>query len=310
MTKSDLAISKDCRFVDESGCSLPKEPDQIAISSLNYDAFEKFGYVDAGGNVYSIETPDDMIGRYLGDFVIVGVYSTSEDDILRSEIESSDDISYTAFVNSTHMYDACFVTSDSLLKSYNNQTVFIRMDEKISSIKELIKTLSYSEDYVEELYGKSYDTTLNASVEMYSSYERFTDDLLTILSDVKLYLPYLSLIFAVVSVLLLISYQIAEFGSKMHNYGILISMGASRLDIFEISFVKLAFIALVELILSSVAVIIFSAVFNHLNNVYLFSFTGIDFLILLAACIVLALIVALFSYFYMRKYKAIDFLRR
>ncbi len=309
ITESDLAISKDSRFIDESKCSLPKASDEIAITSLNYEAFEKYGYVDDDGNVYSINTPDDMIGRNIGDFVIVGVYSTSEDTVLESELDS-DSTYYSSFISSTHMYNAVFASADTLFDTYQD-SVFIRLDSDISITKQMLRKLTYSEPYTITRYGETYQTTLKASVEMYSSYDHFYDRVVTIFGDVADEILILSaVVFAVLTVLILIIHQKDDFLSRTRNYGILVSLGASRAETYEISFLKLFFITIIELISSILVLLIVYAVLNHIYNVCLFAFTVFDFLTVLGFSLLFSLIVGLFTFLTTRKCRAADIFRQ
>ena len=70
----DVNIKPDTRFIDKTKCNLPKTKNEIAINDIVASAYIEFGYKTETGEVIDINTPDDLIGRKIGDLRICGVY--------------------------------------------------------------------------------------------------------------------------------------------------------------------------------------------------------------------------------------------
>ena len=77
--EKDASLSPDPRLT--VACRLPQNDSEIAITDYTADMFMRLGYKDADGDgtYYTINSPDELIGRTISGYTICGVYKTDED---------------------------------------------------------------------------------------------------------------------------------------------------------------------------------------------------------------------------------------
>lgn len=76
--EEDACLKPDDRFLDPNNCRLPSSDHEIAITDIRASMFMLFGYKSEDGETVEIKTPDDLIGKKLGNYSICGVFSTEQ----------------------------------------------------------------------------------------------------------------------------------------------------------------------------------------------------------------------------------------
>lgn len=85
MKEETLSLTVDERFEDKSLCRMPNDLEEIAITDMIFDVYQRCGHVTDQGEYSEIRTPDDMIGKTINGFRVCGVYSTEINcDLLRA----------------------------------------------------------------------------------------------------------------------------------------------------------------------------------------------------------------------------------
>lgn len=272
--EEDARLTPDDRFEDASLCRLPEKEDEIAITDLHANMFMEFGYRGADGRITEISCPDDLIGKTLvrgtetgldeAVYTICGVYSTEID---REDVEAFDYIyndddyyahSYTSGITRSIMSHA-FVAEDPSDQE-EHSGFMIKMSGDADRDAAFLHGLEYSEG------GRNYkigiSTPVGGFMSLPGTLQRYAMPPCIIASVVM----------AVFSVLLMASSLTASLNMKSRKLGVLRALGAGKPDIFAICLVESVAVALLEMILTSVAVPIMCAAFNSIFYVSLLFF--------------------------------------
>lgn len=77
-----LPLEVDSRFIDKSLCHIPNTIYEIALTDVMAELYFAFGFVNEDGTVSTINTPDDLIGKKVGNYTICGVYTTPDSQFI------------------------------------------------------------------------------------------------------------------------------------------------------------------------------------------------------------------------------------
>ena len=264
--EEDALLAPDDRFVDSASCRLPRTYDEVAITDIRADMFMKFGYLEADGTVTSIQTPDDLIGKKLGELTVCGVYSTEIDKTYFEE----HDIDYDPEYDSTEMNSAINSAREGIIsyvfvkegfleaKTGNTEIdrVLIRGSGNIEKDERLVKDLEETREGRDGSYLILLDTGVSGTILSVTS-------LLDILQ-----LPGLiaAAVFCVFAALLQMNFLVVSLERKKREFGILRALGAKKKDVIAICLTESLLIALIDLLLSAAAVVITCLVINGLYS--------------------------------------------
>lgn len=260
----DANLSVDSRFINKEICRLPLSKEEIAITDLRADAFMEFGFKDEDGTISQISTPDDLIGKKLGQYTICGVFSTEIDrnyfELNKENVLKEDNNSFMR----TYFYGASdsiitygFVYNDSLIDNSISK-VLVKSNGNISNTKKMIDSLTYEE------YGQLFDT------ELISVYSRFVLDevVMDYVTGVAL---GASIVLAVFAGLLLMNFLSVNISGRKKQLGILRALGARKKDVVNICLSESLIIACVDFVLSLTGVLILCFILNKLFFLSLFN---------------------------------------
>ncbi|MCD8294844.1 MAG: FtsX-like permease family protein [Clostridia bacterium] len=270
-TEEDLAITPDPRLAETTECRLPSNIYEIAITDLKADFYIKYGYMTDDGEEVVIETPDDLIGKTLDGFTIVGIYSTTEDceDLKQITKDSCGERKYSYYVKGYHVANFAFLyegyeTNESIYGSnaiYGSgslkHNIYYKLSGSLSTDKALIKKMTYTEA------GYSHILTDTYSVCLSSPYSGFSRAAQNYLADEVIMVAYVvAVIFMIISILLTANFMMTSHEERKREFGILRALGAKTGDVTKICLVEGLAIALIEFVLSLVATGVISAILN------------------------------------------------
>lgn len=280
----DANLRPDARFQDKDLCCLPQSFNEVAITDLHADMFMRFGYRSEDGTIINIRTPDELIGKRLGDLTICGVYSTELDkeyfkkfdDISMRELKETDTYNYNivgSCVNSgiSYLYIKKGYSANILNGFYDR--IYIKLSENIHKNLALLNKLNYSEEESKK------------SVEIMSPYSEFMFPLYFFRDYLLLPCQIGAAVFAVFASLLLMNFLNVSLDHRRKEFGILRALGARKKDILGICLSESGIIAFIDFILSLVAVIIISGVLNSIYFIPLFIVRFVPVVIMLAICL-------------------------
>lgn len=278
----DARLAPDARFLNAAVCRLPETDEEIAITDIRASMFIRFGYRDENGDVEQISTPDDLIGRKLGEFSICGVYSTEIDTEIfgqyadRTYVTDETNFFYglaNGAQNSVLTYG--FVREGFLVRRQSDaapQAVLLDLSGDFVRDRALLDALNYSAD------GKTYSVNLQSAVsELVSLASMFKADLL---------LPFMicAAVFSVFAALLMMNFLTVTLDFKKRELGILRALGARRKDVLNICLVESLIIAAIEFALSLIVVCFACLIVNKINFVALFNVGFLEVLTMLLLC--------------------------
>lgn len=264
--EEDALLAPDDRFVDPALCRLPRTYDEVAITDICADMFMRFGYLEADGTVTSIQTPDDLIGKKLGELTVCGVYSTEIDKAYFEEHDIDRDPEYDtiemkAAINSAReaIISYAFV-KEGFLEAKTGDTVVSRVllrgsgdlkkDQRLIDALEKMGNGSVGSNYVQLETGVSGTILLATSLL----------DLLQLPGLIA------AAVFCVFAALLQMNFLSVSLDWKKREFGILRALGAKKKDIIAICLTESLLIALIDLLLSAAAVGITCLVINGLYS--------------------------------------------
>lgn len=330
--EKDASLSPDPRLT--VGCRLPQNDSEIAITDYTADMFMRLGYkdVDGDGTYYTINSPDELIGRTISGYSICGVYQTDED---KKKYQDKYDYDYTGSIysntpsgllydpyyegwkNGFHMMNSAFMHK-SILEHPNLswQKIITHLLYKLSGSKakdkaffNSLKTYKHVE-YLEERSSEYVDWTYTST--LHTSYSGFIENstLVSLITDPKAITGaiVISVIFAVFSTLLLMSFLLFGFDARKKEIGVLRAMGARKTDISLICLTEALLIAAIDLLLSLLSVGIICAVLNAKVYVTLFFMGAIPIFTMIGLCVTAAVLASLPSLKITNK-KPVDIIR-
>lgn len=253
--EEDINLTPDERFLDPSLCRLPQTVDEIAITDLRADMFLRYGYrSEEDGTVAIIRTPDDLIGKRLGEFTICGVYTTEQkkDYFEQYDIDGYG-MSYgnplKGWVNGARDSLLCygFVCKGYLesKESTELQCVLLKLSGNFDKDMALLQTLNYEDETSEYQY----------SVVLYSIYSNFVSQAEFIENYLVLPATIGAVIFTVFAALLLTNFLNVSIEFKQKEIGILRALGARKRDVLSVCLSESFCIAGMDFFLSLIALI-------------------------------------------------------
>lgn len=309
--EEDANLTPDPRFLDPSLCRLPQTFDEIAITDFKADLFLRYGFVEGGSdvgydvpekdddypvdfsdeyddedydneNVMEIATPDDLIGKEVDGFTIVGVYSTEVDKEKTEErlLNSSNTREwFTGLNNSIAGY--CFVKTGYLEKQceddgseFEIDTVMVKSSGSKSEDKALLR----------ELRAEKYGYYI-IDVTLYTPASGLAKQVEDIQGTVLIVGSLGAVLFGVVSVLFTLFYLNVNFDSRRREIGILRAMGAKKGDITAICLSEIMTMTVAEFLISLLVIAIVAAVANAVYEIAIFTVSWGVLVLFSAFCI-------------------------
>lgn len=260
-------LQPDNRFINKDLCRLPETFNEIAITDLKADMFIRYGYKTENNEKINIDTPDDLIGKTVGEFTIVGVYSTEIElqEVRKLYFDNSEyDDEYLSYLQAGLRYA---VLSYSFVKT----GLFLDRDpsfEPYGVMTKLSGSLNKDKKLLNELYLENGNITQDAVVN--SMYTR----LISVAASLNYLIIPIGLggaaVFGVVAVLLIMFFLNVSLDSKKRDIGILRALGARKIDIAAIVLVEILLITAVNFIVSLTSVIVICSILNALKHVPIF----------------------------------------
>jgi hypothetical protein len=314
-------------------CRLPQNDSEIAITDYTADMFMRLGYkdVDGDGMSYDITGPDELIGKTISGYTICGVYKTDED---KQKFKDRYDHDYkgpiydnlSGGVPFDPYYEGWKYGFHMMMCAFLHESALERVDHKMFAKTHLLYKLSGSKakdkaffnslktykhvEYLEERSSEYVDWTYTST--LHTSYSGFIENstLVSLITDPKAITGaiVISVIFAVFSTLLLMSFLLFGFDARKKEIGVLRAMGARKADISLICLTEALLIAATDLLLSLLSVGIICAVLNAKIYVTLFFMGAIPIFTMIGLCVTAAVSASLPSLKITHK-KPVDIIR-
>lgn len=274
MSEEALNLEADERFENKSLCRMPKDFDEVAITDLIFDTYQRCGYLTDEGQYIEIQKPDDMIGKTICGFKVCGVYSTEIDcDFLR--VYDHDNYGMTEreiALGESYELDE---PAHSYFTSVRDSIVAHAFVKEGFTAYHKGNVNGYGSHYAIKLSGE-----FNKDYKLLSDLEGNESDKLFVPQSIvtslisrstfwmdpttQEYLKAATVILAVFSVLLMLNCLLTSIEQRKHELGVLRALGAGAKDLIKI--------CLTESVISSGTSFIFGVlgvgVLCHLANVY------------------------------------------
>lgn len=283
----------DGRFKNKSKCRLPQNADEIAITDMRADLFMKYGYKYGDGSVSAITSPDDLIGKKLGDFTITGIYSADNGSALIKKYSEKSNLSD----RDREIISACrqaivsfgFV-SESFFEDEQTVALCAGLQGDIAQDGRFLRELGNGEDKVAFITPFS---SLLSPVEFFAEF---------------MLVPFgvAAAVLALVSALLLTNFLTVSVDSQKREIGILRALGATKGNVATICLSESMLIAVVDFVLSVICTAVFCAVFNAFVELTVLSINFIQTLYIFLLCFGIAVISIIFPLERMLKQQPVD----
>ncbi len=282
---SDLGLSP---ITDSS--RLPLNSEEIAITDYHADMFARLGYRNIEEDaVEEINSPEEMIGKKIYDYTIVGIYSTEESlEWLKQYDKSVSSESETEYFNywsyGYHMIKSALIGSDGLDLSSISQVLYM-LTGNASNDKKIIESLYYEEETEEVFEGYILYHSIDHTITVTSAYTGFLSNVTILTEDIFLEAALIvGIVVAIFSALLLTNFLFVITGARKREIGILRALGATKLDTIKICLAEGAMVGIVDFCLSIIAGAIICLVMNITYNFHLFSIGILPVLYLFLLC--------------------------
>lgn len=152
--KEDEVKTNLCLQSAAENSRLPDNKSEIALTDFQASVFMKFGFIDVYGDgvKHEIKTYEDMLGKNLGEFTVVGVYFTEESCDYNNPLPSNDENRLPNYYINNHLAKwndsvDLWIKTAFLSKEWmdDGDAVLYKLSGKFSEDKGLIKDLSYYE---------------------------------------------------------------------------------------------------------------------------------------------------------------------
>lgn len=291
-------LQPDERFKNKALCRLPKNKEEIAITDLRADVFMRFGFKDNDGSVLEINSPDDLIGKKIGVFNIVGVYHTDQSrDLLTPYDKEEYDTKIDNYANSI------LNTSTQTIISYGFVCENYFEEEPSFYILNLSGNVKQDYAFINDLSGDNSVKVLTPYSDLLGTVEFFTDFMIV---------PFMvaSALFAVFSALLLVNFLTVSIDSKKKDIGILRALGATKFNIMTICFCESGFVATLDFILSIVGVLVINTLLNSYFKLIVFNVSLLSIISMFLLCFGIAILATLFPINRMLKLNPVDVINK
>ncbi len=266
-------VNKDNRFANPEICNLPISDNEIAISSLLYDCLiekKQFG---------ELNSPDEIIGKDLYSYKIVGVFSTNEQ--IDKMIENyqkfhGNNLGFSPYAYGFHLENSIFVNN----KRPSQSMMLLDISKDLKELKNLSNIRFVTS--TSSLYSQKYESFFTSG-----------DKPLLLFIFMRGFVPF----FATIGVIIGLSFMIAlslffDINAKEEE--------TNKKERYEKIIIKNAFVFLSTAVISLISLTCFISIYNamHALPTYLFRFStfGILIGIIFLAFIVTVLLSAALSW--------------
>ena len=293
----DNILVPDARFSDKDKCRLPEAENEIAITDLRADLFIKYGYKEIDGSIVKINGPDQLIGKELGGFTIVGVYTADNTNAFLKKYEDKDSLSdrEKEIFNSLRQTIVSFgFVCGEYFQNGQTMALCIGLSGDAYTDGGFLNRLS---DGPDKLSVMTQFSSLLSTVEFFTQF---------------MLVPFgvAAAVFAVFSTLLLTNFLTISIDSKKREIGILRALGATKGNIVSICLSESGLIAFIDFILTLIFVAIFGAVFNMMCGLSVFIISFIQVLSIFLLCFGIASVATILPLIRMLKLQPVEIISR
>ncbi|MBP5343050.1 ABC transporter ATP-binding protein/permease [bacterium] len=256
----NLPLEVDSRFVDKDLCHPPMTINEIALSDIKAQIYMDLGFVDEHNNIIEINTPDDLIGKKIGDFTICGVYSTPESKIIFEKrliwnsnnkydpIENAVINGLDFAISSKWFYcndyiekvKAQNIEGDELIDiEVSNQYILPSNKSIIEDIK-FIKNITFKDDF-NVLNTMTASTIFTSNVDFIIDAKEYVETTFILVA--------ILIVFILLTLLELMIYLNVTISRRKKEFSILLSLGAGFKDLRKIVLIESIFTCLILLVL-------------------------------------------------------------
>jgi putative ABC transport system permease protein len=304
----------------------PENGDEIVITKVLYDFFDKYGYDKHQGNtINSVEdffalNPTLNVSGY--NYKVVGIVDTKFDVSKYNKSYTTDNGILEALIEQYTYYEFSssftgkFFGSSKFLEEYETNTL-----NKLETSDGAIGKMPTDKNSLKNLVKFSYDDTGYKEGNLINYFKMRTSftDSLDMLNSTFEYMEevfmWIGIVFAVFAGLLLMNYIATSISFKKQEIGILRAVGAKASDVFGIFFSEAFIIAFIDYILSVVATIFIALKINSIMNseynlgIEFLSFGVRQIIVMFALCIGVSFVSSAIPVFMIARKRPIEAIR-
>lgn len=307
-SEDDPNFIQDERLKDNTNCHFPSNDYEVAISSIYAEFLMKY-------SVYEVSNINELIGKYLGSYKIVNIYTTRDNYILSPLVEKLDTVTAELDgLRNSDSYSQLLYVRPGFYEYYKTLPGFSDDDEgedqianlQTSKIKEAKKekTIYYyayeakdkhtAKKITDSLTIKKDDLIYEANVLNVYNQRIFNT---TIMEGPGAMLIFsLIILFLSISIISLILLFSSNYKREIYTYGILKALGCSNKGIDKIIIYESIIVSI--LVFASVSIVT-SIVYLLLNMNYRIEMLSIDWLFIITNFVIIlfiSLIVSLINF--------------
>lgn len=306
-----IGLKPDSRFRNPSICKLPSSPDEIAVSDIKFEMYKLCDFLDGDGIAHSIKTPDDLIGLKVREklpiageceFTVCGVFETPDSTRIRSYPVREETYGCMSALTSGNFlvnylyvcpnfydllgYELNFGRDDDYnLVRRNAAQYYLPLKNGVRSDYVRLKELTFEKDG--HRYGYKVSCGFSDRVSVWRVFVEEQGDL---------FFGVVSAVMSFFAVMMSLNFLLGSINARKKEFGILLSLGASRGTVWLIFFIECMAISLIEFVASYIGMWLICAITNaaFFHTIY-FTAGLLPFLLIFAGSIVFTGIAALIS---------------
>ena len=294
-SEDDPNFIQDERLKDNTNCHFPSNDDEVAISSIYAEFLMKY-------SVYEVSNINELIGKYLGFYKIVNIYTTRDNYILSPLVENLDTVTaeLDALSNSDSYSQLLYVRPG--FYEYYKTTPDFSDDEgedqianlQTSKIKEAKKIYYYAYEAKDKHTAKKITDSLTIEKDdliyeanVLNVYNKRIFNKTIMEGQGAMLIFSLIILFLSISIISLILLFSSNYKREIYTYGILKALGCSNKGIDKIIIFESIIVSI--LVFASVSIVT-SIVYLLLNIYYRIEMLSIDWLFIISNLVIILFI--------------------
>ncbi len=310
---SKIGVIKDPRLDNSTSCRMPEAINEIAISDLQADKLLKQGYIaDYEHSPTTFENINEIVGSYLGEFLITGIYQTCDSKDLFSDYADSkvnDEIMLLA--RGTYFSKTTFMLKGSMETIYKNaypeEELTDHSNEYLPSMS-LIKTKNKSE--MKKLCNALENANEESHIAINCKYNHIIEKTSFLRNSLGKRILWIATGVTAAFAFVSMSFMFfVEFDIKKKELGIISTLGAPRNYICKLLLIESLVVGSISLVLSLISITLFSAIINAKMMYVVLKLNTFSLLFIILFTYLLMMMISFTIYLVHHKKKSIDLIK-
>ena len=307
-----IGVSRDSRLSNGVSCLMPKAINEIAITDLQADKLLTQGYIASEGEMpLKYNSIDEIVGSYLGEFLITGIYQTCDSrDLFKDYAESQVNDEIMLLAHGTYFSKMSFMlkgTMETIYKSVYSDELEKHSSEYMPS-SSLIRAKSKSK--MKTIYNELSNANKESNIVINSKYNHVIEKTSFLRNPLGKKILWVATGVMAAFTFISTSFMLfVEFDIKKKELGIITTLGAPKSYIAKLLLAESFILGSISLVFSGITTAVFSAIINTKMMHTVLTMNTLSFLFIILFAYLLMTIISSTIYLVHHKKKSIDLIK-